>query len=246
MGALYSDVLISGIVDYLNKPDIQFSFKNSTSQIKRVSFSSVESSISFIGRDSILTLSSCVLDLFVNRNSVSPFFNHGQLILDTTSIHRNILLNSLIQCYESENLEVFNSLIWSNVEIRASSFRNIHFDAEGGSLISSGCTELETISGCLFTNVTTSERRSKLQHLSVSSELVNSFIYDSEEGIYGEIITGLSGGTLSSFICRNTSFHRCWTLSPFNLSSTLSTIRRLHQGDSASYIYACYVYNWRP
>ena len=204
-----SDSLV--LVDKLTNPEAhaQLSFINSTSEIVSLTVYHESSPVSYVSRCSTLTLSFCTLTIFFQTHSF-PFLNHGQIILDKFSIHQNTLINSLIKCYDLEDLNTYNSLIWSNVEIRASSFRNIHLDTEGGSLIFCGCTESDTISGCLFRNVTLSQLLSKLQSFSASSKLENSFIFDDEEGIYGESIIGLSDNTLSSFTCRNTSFYNCY------------------------------------
>ena len=167
----------------LCKPENQFSFKNSTSQICCVTFSSLESSISFIDINSALTVSSCALIVHVNANSFYPFSNHGQLLLDNLSISRMILLHSLVQCDVSENPKVFDSLIWSHAE-------------------------LETIMGCNFKNITVTSAW-RQEPSSFCSILQDSSISDGDEGIYGEIITGLSVIQPFSFHCNNVSISRC-------------------------------------
>ena len=134
------------LIEHLFNGDtiIQLSFNNSTSKVFSLTFSLYQSLVSSVYNSSALTLTSCVLNIFHNSNLVYTFCNHGQLVLDNLSVTPSILINSLIQC------ELYNSLIQSNIEVRASLFQDIQLREDSGNLISCGYKELETISECQF------------------------------------------------------------------------------------------------
>ena len=117
--------LSSHLVDTLTNLEAhaQLSFINSTSGIISLTIYHENPPVSYVSRCSAITLTLCTLTLFFETHPF-PFLNHGQLILDKLSITQNALIHSLIKCYEVEDLSAYNSFIWSNVEIRSSSFGN--------------------------------------------------------------------------------------------------------------------------
>ena len=148
-----SDTILSSshLVENISgaQTQVQLSFINSTSQIISLTFHHHASSLFFICPLSIVTINSCILNLFYFGNTSSfPFYNHGRVVLAHIEICQNVLRKSLIRCDVPKFLKVYKLSVLGNLEVRTSSFRDILF--EGGPIISCGSKHLEIISRCEF------------------------------------------------------------------------------------------------
>ena len=186
---------------------VQFSFSNSTSQLLSLNFNTHTSLISRIYKCSILTVYSCCFTFFNRPNSLYPFSNSGKLVLVNISVIHTILRNPLIYCGVPDHMTEYDSLHLSNVEVTASSFLDVQLYDEGRGIVSCGWRNSERISNCKFKNVTVTEQQFVSESVSVACILEDSSISNGLEGLYGEIVTGLSHNTLSCFICSNNTFH---------------------------------------
>ena len=205
---LISTCTLSHVVEHLSPAStrIQFTFINSSSQFSSITLFRYSSLIAAAYAKSILNILSCVLNIPDSRHSFSfGLVNDGQIYIDKLICPRDKSISPVIECSREEDEIVSDWLIRSSVTIVRSSFRGLSLAAEkGGSIISYGLKDLEEISECDFQNI--SDLRKNVNHeesLSIFSRMSNSLIRDGVEGIYGEIVGGISSQTVSSFVCSN-------------------------------------------
>ena len=99
----------------------------------------------------------------------------------------------------------------SVITVQESYFHDLAIPHCQGTFISSGYTRLQTIERCLFSNLSISTKNTQPTPwcLSEDGRFTNSAFKDSEDTMYGFIITGPTVHTLSSFDCKNSSFIHC-------------------------------------
>ena len=139
----------------------------------------------------------------------SPILSEcGSVIIRALSIYTISSLRSLVDSLFDKGLSYTRN---PTVSLISSQFDSLLIESSlcEGSFSCMGNVMSEVVDRCTFRNVTVTEteivRTKKLVYNRVvwESLLQNSLIVNGEEGIYGEIVSGMSEGTVLSFDCRN-------------------------------------------
>ena len=169
---------------------------SSSSLYKLRSHINSRSSILVISVLSSVSVQSCCICSSLNNESP---FSAGKLLLTHciffTKNHPLVSVQG--QCIHSSN---------PSLTLEYSELKNMEIS---GNLLHSGSLNNQIVRECLFDNIThTSFYPSESPSDCGNCHLVDSEISNGDEGIYGEIVSGLSG-TLYSFACLNVSFLHC-------------------------------------
>ena len=131
--------------------------------------------------------------------------------MDKLTTPRNIIIGSLIKSGKGEDSIIWDGMIKRNIRIGESSFRDIVLGDGFGSVISCGWKSSEVINECEIENITENGRNGKRREsVSIYSGMSDCLICDGVEGIYGEVVSGISVETVSLFLCRNNTFVECY------------------------------------
>ena len=108
------------------------------------------------------------------------------------------------------------------VEVTNSMFTDSSYILSGNTFVSSGRVDIQRVEGCVFKNITSTLPPPQISRLHNCSHHIftpntlseqNSFksntLHSCEDGIYGQIVTGVTSQTLHSFECKNSSFISC-------------------------------------
>ena len=198
------------------------SFWNSSSDIIDICIHSRSiSSLLRVSMASALTMNNCTIFSLV-RQMVSLFECDGDLILTNFIILSPSVLPSIA---------VSDTSRMHSVSLSHSRFESVAVDLNAGSFLSSGQTDAQEVRKCIFTNVSVIfSRKTGASGISVCEycTLKDSEIVNGEEGIYGELISGLTSNTHDSFVCTNNSFAHTYRS---------SKIHRVHQRENKNLTY---------
>ena len=188
---------------------IAVQFHNSSSSISEVHLFCNSPSLPIISANTCTTLIIANSGLTSFHETV-PFTTSGQLLLSNISIRSLELSQSIVStlCSGEPFADVLRSSQEPSIALHNSLFMNILVNNQEGSFISSKAVIYQEIRGCMFDNLTFCHAYG---HIATSEEcsLLDSTVCNGEEGIYGEILTGMTSQTLTRFVCANTTFKHC-------------------------------------
>ena len=181
-----------------------FTLINSTSGIHNVSFRTYGPSVARTDINSFLFTTNCIIDI-MNKQTISPFICEGHISLERLTVQSGYIVRNL---FDSPSItDVPSDRTASVIDVRASHFRDILYDSEGG-FISGVAIRRELINECLFVNISAGldkiiwkQRRGRREEC----VLRDSWIIGAENGIYGGIVSGIKeeNEEVYSFICHN-------------------------------------------
>ena len=171
-----------------------------------LSASSGNSNPSVALHNSTTTFSSLFLDnfpfLLVNSSS---FTLHEAIIRTASEVVRSlngVIVFSAVSMYDGVGpASLVSCLSPSSVSLERSEVKDL---STAGTFVSSGYCREQRVVGCKFMNVT-SRKGGGGWGVSEEGVLMDSVMERCEDGIYGLIVSGLSGQTLGGFACMNSS-----------------------------------------
>ena len=181
-------------------------FFNSTSDIRSLQIFQSKSSSFYVSETSSLRICCSNLHITFQLPNTGSISCSGRLTL----FHFEVSLPN--------NAPLFNSLVdtcipftytSSTVRLEASHIRNILFVSHGSSFLSKGSALIQSLYNCEFINITSCLDSINETSISDQCTVSGSVFVNGNEGIYGEIVSGLTDNTRLSFRCLNSSFLCC-------------------------------------
>ena len=203
----------------INADDYSFYLANSSSFFGIVNLSSVaDRAIFHTGLDSYLTVQSCTITRIsigdapiVDSESRVLFYKLSFQFPSDGNINM-VSPRTLVSCLKS----AIQPAWYTSVEIVESIFEDMVIYGMGDTFVSGGDQDEQKVKGCMFSNLTRVDsdgEKEKIRYKNGGSVslcvLRESVITESDDTLYGGIVTGLSLKTRSSFIASNNTFVDC-------------------------------------
>ena len=177
-------------------------FVNSTSTLNYVTFLLPEP-FARISSSSLLSIASCSFS-YLSTNISSVFVSEGTIFFDNVKIVSEYT-PSLVSTKSN------SSLAESTVHLFRSQIENVIVDS---CMMGIGRMKIQDVTLCIFLNVTYSGHRECQESMSEECIFDETEVEKSVEGIYGEFVSGIGMGTISSFHGFNCSLTSCFRTPP--------------------------------
>ena len=186
-------------------PSSMIRFKNSSSQISRVSFQMTHSMIISECRSmSVFQLRHCEIRYISEKCVYSPMISVSSIvILDHLSMSTEGPIFSLLSIPENER-QSSSYEEGSQFQILSSVLENVQGRE---SLSSSGILDSVLIRGSKFYNVSLVEG-SRCSSICRECIVENAGMFDGENSLYGGLVSGVSSNTREMLLCENCTFER--------------------------------------
>ena len=177
-------------------------FKNASATIVKTGIAP-HSGRSFFTISEMSGLSLVSISIVGDSHIPAIVYGNGHILMDTVVLPSDTSIDTL---YQSSGME-------STVAVKTSEITDMVYSGSRGTLVSSGLVETQSLTSCIFSNVTRG-RTEGINHsrLSLVEEcsMGDTVMSDTEDTFYNYIVSGLSPMTADRFGCQNASFLRCW------------------------------------